>query len=126
MENRAVSCTVLFQGATNLIFSTTTLSDSSPNNYTMDGCGYDDYLVEQIMESANSSQHYEENLTYVEWSPNKTQYQKCHLAIGVCKATILSGLPRRLQILRLFSVNIMHLPVLNIPELLLDLWQGHF
>ena len=92
----------------------------------MDGCGYDDYLVEQIMESANSSQHYEENLTYVEWSPNKTQYQKCHLAIGVCKATILSGLPRRLQILRLFSVNIMHLPVLNIPELLLDLWQGHF
>ena len=95
-----------------------------PENYAIHGCDHDDYPVDQIIAMANGSERYKQHLKYVEQSPNKTQYTKHRRATGICKATILSGLSRRLQIPRLFSVDIMHLPALNIPDLLIGLWRG--
>ncbi|KAH9970816.1 hypothetical protein BJV74DRAFT_799188 [Russula compacta] len=90
----------------------------------MAGCDHEDYPVEQIIDLANSTQHYELNLAYVEQLPNKTQHSKCCLATGICKPTILSGLLRQLEIPQLFSIDIMHLPAINIPKLLLGLYLG--
>jgi hypothetical protein len=97
-----------------------------PDNYEITGCDHDDYPVDQIIATANDSERYEQHLAFVERSPNKTQYTKRRLATGICKATILSGLARRLRIPRLFSVDIMHLPALNIPDLVIGLWRGTF
>jgi hypothetical protein len=92
-----------------------------PDHYMMSGCDHEDYPLPDILETANCIDRYTENLRYVELSPNKTQYQKHPMATGICKATILTGLPQKLWIPRLFSVDIMHLPAINIPELLVGL-----
>ena len=58
-------------------------------------------------------------------APNKTQYKVQCLQTGLCKQTLLSGLPSQaIGVPKIFMMDIMHLSVLNDPDLLLGLWRG--
>ncbi|KZT20730.1 hypothetical protein NEOLEDRAFT_1075025, partial [Neolentinus lepideus HHB14362 ss-1] len=46
------------------------------------------------------------------------------LDTGICKPTIFSGLTRSFGCPKVFGIDIMHLPALNIPDLLIPLWCG--
>ena len=66
------------------------------------------------------------NLRHLKNAPNKTQYEARRKETGICKPSIFSGLPRALPVPRCFSLDIMHHPALNMPELLLGLWRATF
>ncbi|OSC96709.1 hypothetical protein PYCCODRAFT_1462331 [Trametes coccinea BRFM310] len=55
---------------------------------------------------------------------NETQYKQLRKATGLCKPSIVSGLPRALPIPFCFPPDLMHLSWLNIPDLYLSLWRG--
>ena len=59
-------------------------------------------------------------------SSNVTQYKKQHLETGIVKLSLFMGLQSDsiLDIPGCFVSDIMHLVVLNLPDLLLSLWQG--
>ncbi|KZT23944.1 hypothetical protein NEOLEDRAFT_1068503, partial [Neolentinus lepideus HHB14362 ss-1] len=67
---------------------------------------------------------YEHNLHLLKSSENATRYKENHLATGICKPMIFSGLLCCFSPLRCFSVNLMHLLWLNLPDLFLPLWCG--
>ena len=54
---------------------------------------------------------------------NLAQYNKYCLQTGLCKPTLFSGLII-LGVPGIFTMDLMHLSVLNDPDLLLGLWQG--
>jgi hypothetical protein len=66
---------------------------------------------------------YEQNLWLLlsAWTPAK--YNKYRLQTGLCKPTLFSGLTM-LGIPNIFTMDLMHLSVLNDPDLLLGLWRG--
>ncbi len=97
-----------------------------PDNYTLSGCDHGDFPLSDIIDSDNAPERYAENLKYVVTSPNKTRYNERRKATGICKPTIFSGLSRRLQIPKCFGLDVMHLPAINIPDLLLGLWRAVF
>jgi hypothetical protein len=61
-------------------------------------------------------------------SPNNAQYKDRRLATGITKPPIFLGLqPEKiLGIPGCFGSDIMHLGVLNLPDLLINLWCGKF
>ena len=67
---------------------------------------------------------YAHNLQHLKKAPNKTQYEARRKETGICKPSIFSGLPRALPVPRCFSLDIMHHPALNMPDLLLSLWRA--
>jgi hypothetical protein len=74
--------------------------------------------------SGGDADCYIRNLMYLKSSSNKTQYEKRRKETSICKPSIMSGLPRVLPVPHCFSLDIMHHPGLNIPELLLGLWHA--
>jgi hypothetical protein len=55
----------------------------------------------------------------------RDNYRNLHLALGLCKQTIFSGLPcQPLPVPSLFTMDIMHLSVLNDPNLFVKLFTG--
>ena len=95
-----------------------------PDEYTIAGCDHGDIPLSSL--TSGSTQRYEENLRFLKNSPNTSQYQKRRKETGICKPTLFNGLPRGKRAPLLFSLDIMHHPALNIPELLLGLWRGTF
>jgi hypothetical protein len=95
-----------------------------PLGYTVDGCSHADVPVEQVLDDSHQMEKYRNALARLSGSINKAQYDRRRLETGICKPSIFSGIPRSLGIPRCFSVDIMHLLTLNIPELLLKLWRG--
>lgn len=65
---------------------------------------------------------YEQNLSYVLASPNKTEHKNRRLQTGITKPSIFSGIPRILSLPGCFPGDLMHQPVINLPGLLFDLW----
>jgi hypothetical protein len=54
-----------------------------------------------------------------------SNYKLLCLLLGLCKQTIFSGLPcQPLPVLSLFTMDIMHLSVLNNPNLFIKLFTG--
>jgi hypothetical protein len=97
-----------------------------PLNYHMDGCDHSNVPSSDIL--PGSSQRYYENLQELLQSSNETQYRKCHLKTGLTKPSILLGLPKKHSFGTpgCFSLDIMHLVTLNVPDLLINLWRGNF
>ncbi|KIJ12680.1 hypothetical protein PAXINDRAFT_14442 [Paxillus involutus ATCC 200175] len=87
-----------------------------PDNYTVEGCDHDDVSAEDIQPA--SPELYLPNLKYLEQ----------HLETGIFKPTIFLGFrpDRILGIPTCFGSDIMHLPSLNIPDLIINLWCGVF
>ncbi|KZP29720.1 hypothetical protein FIBSPDRAFT_815810 [Athelia psychrophila] len=103
-----------------------------PDNYTVHGCEHADVdlgaLLQNFTTAESEEQRYRQNLAHVESSPNPTEYKRRRLETGICKPTIFSGLPSKhiLGIPGCFALDIMHLPALNIPDLMIPLWRGTF
>jgi len=74
--------------------------------------------------TGGSEDRYGHNLQYLKNAANKTQYEARRKETGICKPSIFSGLPRALPVPRCFSLDIMHHPALNMPDLLLGLWRA--
>jgi hypothetical protein len=97
---------------------------SKPDSYTIPGCSYKDVTFEDLQNfRENISATYERNLQLLLSARTLTQYNKYRLQTGLCKPTLFSGLIT-LGVPGIFTMDLMHLSVLNDPDLLLGLWRG--
>ena len=95
---------------------------SKPEEYTIQGCDHGDITFSDLHAfRQNPSARYEHNLRYLLVSQNNKTYKARRLETGLCKATLFSGLIT-LGIPGIFTMDLMHLSVLNDPDLLLGLW----
>jgi hypothetical protein len=100
-----------------------------PANYSVAGCDHNDVELNTLLAahtSATSKARYGTNLDILIRSPNQAQYEKRRLETGLVGPSIFSGLPAKhmLGVPALFVLDIMHLPALNIPDLLIPLWRA--
>ena len=97
---------------------------SKPDSYTIPGCSHEDVTFEDLQNfRENISATYERNLRLLLSARTLTQYNKYRLQTGLCKPTLFSGLIT-LGVPGIFTMDLMHLSVLNDPDLLLGLWRG--
>ena len=97
-----------------------------PDNYDVEGCGHPD-ISDEDLESLREGlpEKYRENMTFLLAASTQTDFKTLRLALGLCKPTIFSGLPcQPLPVPSLFTMDIMHLSVLNDPDLLIKLFTG--
>ena len=81
-------------------------------------------MTSMSMTSPIPLQKSNDNLKLIMSSLNNAQYRKCQLETGISKPSILIGLRSIFPIPFCFSSDIMHLCVINIPDLFFLLWQG--
>ncbi|KAJ3001526.1 hypothetical protein NUW54_g6368 [Trametes sanguinea] len=93
-----------------------------PHGDPVSGCNHDDVLLASLR--GPSAEEYDRNLRLLLSARNETQYKQLRKATGLCKPSIVSGLPRSLPIPFCFPPDLMHLTWLNIPDLYLSLWRG--
>jgi hypothetical protein len=95
-----------------------------PDSYTIPGCSHDDVTFKDLQTFRQSiSATYERNLRLLLSARNLAQYNKYRLQTGLCKPTLFSGVIT-LGVPGIFTMDLMHLSVLNDPDLLLGLWRG--
>jgi hypothetical protein len=99
---------------------------SLPDNYNVLGCCYPDVTAANLHSYRGElPRKYKENLEYLLAATTQRDYKACRLAVGLCKQTLFSGLPNQpLPVLSNFMMDIMHLSVLNDPDLFLKLFTG--
>ena len=95
-----------------------------PTNYSVEGCAHDDIDIKNLL--MPSCEQYHQNLRYLLASPSETQYRARHLATGISKPSVFSGLvpSATLGLPSSAGSNIMHLAALNILDLMISLWHG--
>lgn len=86
------------------------------------GCDHEDIALASI--PTPSVALYERNLKLLLSARNEAQYKQFRKASGICKPSIVSGLPRALPVPICFPLDLMHLTCLNIPDLFVNLWRG--
>lgn len=86
------------------------------------GCDHEDVDLASI--PSPSVEAYERNLQLLLSARNDAQYKQFRKATGLCKPSIVSGLPRALPVPICFPLDLMHLTCLNIPDLFVNLWRG--
>lgn len=97
---------------------------SKPDSYAIPGCSHNDVTFKDLQSfRQNISTTYERNLRLLLSARNLAQYNKYRLQTGLCKPTLFSGLVT-LGVPGIFMMDLMHLSVLNDPDLLLGLWRG--
>jgi len=91
-------------------------------NYDIEGCMHDDVDIQNLPKP--SRDHYNSNLQFLLTSPNEMQYCAQHLATGILKPSIFSGLDNQstLGLPHAAGSDIMHLSVLNLSNLMISLW----
>ena len=95
---------------------------SKPDSYAMPGCSHNDVTFKALHNfRQNISTTYERNLQLLLSAQNPSQYNKYCLETGLCKPTLFSGL-NTLGVHGIFTMDLMHLFILNDPNLLLGLW----
>ena len=97
-----------------------------PENYDVDGCGHPDVSDDDLeMFREGLPEKYAQNLDCLLTANTQTDFKTLRLALGLCKQTIFSGLPcQPLPVPSLFTMDIMHLSVLNDPDLFIKLFTG--
>lgn len=93
-----------------------------PTKYSVPGSCHGDIDLTFLPPPKKSD--YLKNLRYIQESPNPSQYRKRRLETGIVKPSILSGLPRVLEMTEVFPLDVMHAVALNIPDHLLSIWRG--
>jgi len=95
-----------------------------PLDYNVEDCMHDDIDVRHL--PIPSYEKYHKNLRIVTTSPNQRQYHARCLETGISKPSIFSGLDwsATLGLPHSAGSDIMHLAVLNLPNLMLSLWHG--
>jgi hypothetical protein len=96
------------------------------DNYNVDRCCHPDISDDALEEYREGLPgKYSKNLAYLLTASTLADYWKMCLALGLCKQTIFSGLPcQPLPVPSLFTMDIMHLSVLNDPDLFIKLFTG--
>ena len=97
-----------------------------PHDYTVLGCDHPDVLDNDLAAHRNHLDHkYQQNLAYLLAANTQTDFRIRRLEVGLCKQTLFSGLPcQPLLVPNVFTMDIMHLTVLNDPELFIKLFTG--
>ncbi|KDQ10948.1 hypothetical protein BOTBODRAFT_115068 [Botryobasidium botryosum FD-172 SS1] len=95
-----------------------------PNNYSVPGCIHPDIDILRI--PPVSADDYDKSVKLLLASRTRREYEERRRDTGISKPSIFSGLhPRHTtRVPRVFSLDNMHLPALNIPDLLMLLWRG--
>jgi hypothetical protein len=95
-----------------------------PNNYTIDDCNHPDIDIRNL--GTLSSVNYQQDLSKVISSKDQTEYERNRKETGISKPSILSGLVEELMLPlpRCFSLDLMHLLLINLGELMIPLWRG--
>ena len=99
---------------------------SKPHSYDILGCCHNDVTFKDLhkfWQPEYTGTAYKRNLRLLlsAWTP--ALYNKYRLQTSLCKPTLFSGLTT-LGIPNIFTMDLMHLSVLNDPDLLLGLWRG--
>ncbi|KAJ7071905.1 hypothetical protein B0H15DRAFT_965693 [Mycena belliarum] len=105
-----------------------------PGMACINGCGatsHDDIQLGPLLDGFDSEEaatRYKRNINFVGQSRNKTEYEERRLETGISKPSIFSGLPdeHTLGLPDAYSLDFMHLPTLNLPDLMIPLWRGKF
>ncbi|KAH9050836.1 hypothetical protein EDB87DRAFT_1696226 [Lactarius vividus] len=97
-----------------------------PDGYGVEGCLHPDVTCNDLSKyRTDLARKYRNNMEFLLASRTQTEYKYRRLATGLSKQTLFSGLPRLpLPIPSLFTMDIMHLSVLNDPDLLIKLFTG--
>ena len=97
-----------------------------PHDYDLIGCSHSDVHNEDLSRyRADLAQKYKQNLEFLLASHTQTEYRTRCLAVGLCKQTLFSGLPcQPIPVPNVFIMDIMHLTMLNDPDLFLKLFTG--
>ena len=95
-----------------------------PVNYDVKGCTHRDVDIRYLLRP--SYDQYKINLCHLVTSSNESQYHTQHLAIGILKPSIFSGLSSSstLALTKSAGSDIMHLGMLNLSDLMISLWRG--
>lgn len=94
-----------------------------PSDFEVAGCDHASVSVTDIPRAYSGN--YSSNLKkLVEESYTETQYKLNRKLTGICKPSILMGLPRTFGVPRCCGLDLMHLGALNLTDLLLGLWRG--
>ena len=98
----------------------------TPYQYTVVGCNHPDVSNNDLAtHQSNLDQKYRQNLVYLLTAATQAEFCTRCLEVGLCKQTLFSGLPHQpLPVPNLFTMDIMHLTVLNDPDLFLKLFTG--
>lgn len=93
-----------------------------PNNYSVDDCKHPDYDF-RTNPTAPSPELYTTNLAKVVASRDQGEYERNRKSTGISKPSILSGLQPKLSLAipKCFTVDLMHLLILNLVNLLIFL-----
>ena len=97
-----------------------------PHDYDVDGCCHRDISDSDLEEyQVGIPGKYQQNMQYLLGARTTADYKLMHLNMGLCKQTLFSGLPYQpLPVPSLFTMDIMHLTVLNDPDLFIKLFTG--
>jgi hypothetical protein len=98
----------------------------APLNYDVEGCCHPDVTCDDLDEYRDDLPHkHTENIKFLLAAPTQAEFRLRRLAVGICKQTIFSGLPcQPIPVPSVFTMDIMHLTVLNEPDLFLKLFTG--
>ncbi|KAG6876719.1 hypothetical protein C0992_012017 [Termitomyces sp. T32_za158] len=95
-----------------------------PNGYTVQSCNHPDINIREL--EPLSIEAYKQNVRLLIGSEDQTAYERNRKATGLSKPSLLSGLVPELSfpVPQCFPLDLMHLPSINIPDLLISLWRG--
>jgi hypothetical protein len=95
-------------------------------DYDVPGCCHPDVTETDLnVYRSNLPRKYSENLGYLLGASTLAEYRSRRLAVGLCKQALFSGLPcQPIPVPSIFTMDIMHLSVLNEPDLFLKLFTG--
>ena len=97
-----------------------------PHSYDIPGCSHPDISAGDLHSyRSDLPRKYTENLGHLLAARTQAEYRARRLQVGLCKQTLFYGLPHQpLPVPSVFTMDIMHLTVLNDPDLLLKLFLG--
>jgi hypothetical protein len=97
-----------------------------PVNYNIQGCSHSNVSSKDLEDyRSNLPRKYNENIKFLLESSTQTDFKTQCLESGLCRQTLFSRLPHQpLPVPRNLTMDIMHLTMLNDPNLLVKLFTG--
>jgi len=93
-----------------------------PNDCNRRGCSHNDININTIGDPDDKK--YQEKLRLLLSSTNSDEHARYRRETGISKTSIFQGLYRILPLPRCFPGDLMHQPVINLPDLIISLWRG--
>ena len=99
---------------------------NKPSICTVPECSHADVSADDLVSYRQGLPgKYSDNIKCLLASDTQKTFRERRLEFGLCKQTLFSGLPRQLlRVPSIFTMDIMHLSVLNDPDLFMKLFTG--